>query len=59
MQDIMLIKMGPRLRRSIDAGSDTTLTADGGGNFELPPEQVRAAMTGSPTAVYAVASAIR
>jgi hypothetical protein len=59
MQDIMLIKMGPRLRRSIDARFDTTLTADGGGNFELPPGQVRAAMTGSPTAVYAVASAIR
>lgn len=37
-----------------DAGSDTTLTANGGGNFELPPCQIRANVA-TATAVYACA----
>jgi hypothetical protein len=39
----------------IAAGSDTTLSAVGGGNFELPPGQVRANITsGSPSLVTAI-----
>jgi len=38
----------------IDAGSDTTLTADGGGVFELPAGQIRANVA-TATAVYAFA----
>jgi hypothetical protein len=37
-----------------DVGADTTLTADGGGNFDLPPCQLRANVA-TATAVYAVA----
>jgi hypothetical protein len=48
--------LGPDHVTWIDAGSETTLAADGGGNFELPAGQLRAAVTGSPTAVYAVAA---
>jgi len=48
--------LGPDRVTWIDAGLETTLTADGGGNFELPGGQLRAAVVGSPTAVYAVAA---
>jgi hypothetical protein len=48
--------LGPDHATWVDAGTETTLTADGGGNFELPAGQLRAAVTGSPTAVYAVAA---
>jgi len=48
--------LGPDRLTWIDAGSETTLTIDGGGNFELPPGQLRAAVVGTPTAVYAVAA---
>jgi hypothetical protein len=48
--------LGPDHVTWIDAGSETTLTADGGGNFELPAGQLRAAIVGSPTAVYAIAA---
>lgn len=37
-----------------DVGSDTTLTADGGGNFDLPPCSLRANVA-TATAVYATA----
>lgn len=37
----------------IDVGTDTTLTADGGGNFELPAGQLRVNVA-TATAVYAV-----
>ena len=47
--------LGPDNTTWIDVGSDTTLTANGGGNFELPPAQIRAAVTGSPSAIYAQA----
>jgi hypothetical protein len=46
--------LGPDGTTWIAAGSDTTLTADGGGNFELPPGQIRAAISGA-TGVYAKA----
>lgn len=39
---------------AIDAGTDTTLTADGGGVFELPAGQIRASVA-TATAVYASA----
>jgi hypothetical protein len=51
--------LGPDRVTWIDVGTDTTLTADGGGNFELPPGQLRAAVSGTPTAVYAVAAGIQ
>jgi hypothetical protein len=39
----------------IDAGPDTSLTANGGGVFELPPCEIRAAVA-TATAVYATAT---
>jgi hypothetical protein len=39
---------------AIDVGTDTTLAANGGGNFDLPPCELRAAVT-TATAVYAIA----
>jgi len=42
---------------AIDAGVDTTLTANGGGLFELPPGNIRASIT-TATAVYASAAHI-
>lgn len=38
---VKLQTLGPDGTTWIDAGTDTTLTADGGGNFELPPGQLR------------------
>jgi hypothetical protein len=40
----------------IDAGTDTTLTANGGGVFELPPGEIRCAIAGGATGVYATAA---
>lgn len=42
----------------IDAGTYTTLTAAGGGIFDLPQGQIRAAITGSPTGMYAYACTV-
>jgi len=39
---------------AVDAGTDTTLTANGGGVFELPACQIRANVA-TATAVYAFA----
>ncbi|HVO01489.1 MAG TPA: hypothetical protein VMT54_04770, partial [Candidatus Cybelea sp.] len=50
---VRLQKLGPDGTTPIDVGTDTTLTAAGGGNFQLPPSQIRAAVTGSPSAIYA------
>lgn len=36
-------------------GSDTTLTAAGGGAFVLPPCSIRAEVSGSPSGMYAQA----
>lgn len=41
----------------VDAGSDTTLTADGNGRFFLPPTNIRIEITvATPTAVYSYAN---
>jgi len=37
----------------VDVGADTTMTADGIGNFELGAMTLRLQVTGSPTGVYA------
>lgn len=51
---VKLQYLGPDGTTWIDAGSDTTLTANGGGVFELPACQVRANVA-TATAVYAFA----
>ena len=43
----------------IDVGTECTLTAAGLGNFELPPCNLRAFVSGSPTGIYAVAAGTR
>ena len=43
-----------------DVGTDTTLTAAGGGGFVLPPGQIRAAVTGGPpSGMYASAEQVK
>lgn len=43
----------------IDAGQYTTLTAAGGGNFDLPQGQIRAALTGgTPSGMFAYACTV-
>jgi hypothetical protein len=39
---------------AIDVGPDTSLSANGGGNFELPPCELRASVAAA-TAIYAIA----
>lgn len=51
--------LGPDGSTAIDVGSDTTLTAAGAGGFVLPPCRIRAAITGSPTGMYAQADKVR
>lgn len=47
--------LGPDSVSWLDAGTDTTLTASGGGQFTLPPVRIRAAITGgSPSGIYAM-----
>ena len=41
----------------VAVGADTTRAADGGGNFELPPSELRVAISGA-TAVYATVASI-
>lgn len=50
---VKLQVLGPN-GTAIDVGSDTTLTANGGGNFTLGPCKIRANVA-SATAVYATA----
>lgn len=50
---VKLQTLGPDGTTWIDAGTDTTLTAAGGGNFELPAGQLRVNVA-TATAVYAV-----
>jgi hypothetical protein len=52
---VKLQTMGPDASTAIDVGTDTTLTAAGGGNFELGRCYIRCSIT-TATAVYAVAS---
>lgn len=51
---VKLQVLGPDGSTWIDVGTDTTLTADGGGNFELPPCSLRVNVA-TATAVYAIA----
>lgn len=54
---VKLQVLGPDSTTWIDAGTYTTFTAAGLGNFDLPLCKIRAAVTGgsSPTGLYAVA----
>ena len=48
--------LGPDGSTWIDAGTYTTLTSSGGGNFDLPECQIRASISGgSPSGIFAVA----
>ncbi len=42
---------------AIDVGTDTTLTANGGGNFELPPCELRVNIA-TATAVHALVASL-
>jgi hypothetical protein len=55
---VKLQYLGPDGSTWIDVGTDTTLTAAGGGNFELPPGQIRVNIA-TATAVYASAAPTR
>lgn len=55
---ISLQFLGPDGSTWIDAGTYTTLTAAGGGIFDLPQGQVRAAVTGSPSGINAIACVV-
>lgn len=55
---ITLQYLGPDLSTWIAAGTDTTLTAAGGGVFDLPPGRIRALVTGSPSGMYANAARV-
>jgi len=53
---VTLQLLGPNDTTYVNVGIDTTLTANGGGNFLLPPSKIRALVAGgSPSALYAVA----
>lgn len=57
---VSLQVLGPDKTTWTDVGVDTTLTAGPGGNFELPPCQLRAAVSGgSPSGLYAKAASIQ
>lgn len=49
---VSLQYLGPNGSTWVAAGSDTTLAANGGGVFTLPPGKIRAAVA-TATAVYA------
>lgn len=52
--------MGPDGATWIDAGGYTTLTANGGGGFVLPPSKIRAYVSGgTPSALYAQAEQVK
>lgn len=52
--------LGPDGSTAIDVGTDTTLTAAGGGGFVLPPCRIRAAVSGGPpSGMYAQADKVR
>jgi hypothetical protein len=51
---VSLQELGPDGVTWQDVGTDTTLTAAGGGGFRIGPNQIRAAVTGgTPSAIYA------
>lgn len=54
---VSLELLGPDGSTWIAAGTDTTKTAAGAGNFDLPPGQIRASVTGgAPSGLYATAA---
>ena len=56
---VALRVLGPDNATWVDAGSYTSLTANGAGNFDLPQGQIRANVTGgSPTGLYAIACTV-
>ena len=57
---VSLQLLGPDGATWTDVGPDVTLTAAGVGNFELPPSDIRAAVTGgTPSGLYATAIQVR
>lgn len=53
---VKLQVLGPDNSTWIDAGTYTTLTAAGAGNFDLPQGQIRANISGGPpSGIFAVA----
>ncbi len=54
---VKLQYLGPDAATWVDAGTETTLTANGGGVFELGPGSIRANVA-TATAVYAVAKGL-
>jgi hypothetical protein len=50
---------GPDGSTAIDVGTSTTLTAAGAGGFVLPSGSIRAAISGSPSGIYAQAEKVR
>lgn len=51
--------LGPDGSTWIDAGTNTTLTAAGGGIFDIPPSQIRGAVSGGPpSGMYATAARV-
>lgn len=57
---ITLQFMGPDEATWLAVGADTTLTAQGGAYFILPPGKIRAAVSGgSPSALYARADQVK
>lgn len=56
---VTLQYLGPDAATWIAMGTDTTLTAAGGGAFMFPPGRIRAAVSGgSPSGLYAQADEI-
>lgn len=57
---VSLQYLGPDGSTWVDMGTDTTLTAAGGGLFVYPPGSIRAAVVGGPpSAMYAQAEQVR
>jgi hypothetical protein len=56
---VTLQRLGPDGATWYAVGADTTLTSAGGGYFIMPPGQIRALVTGSPTGMYASAEQVR
>ena len=56
---VALQYLGPDGTTWLNAGTDCTLTANGGGNFELPPGQIRASVSGgTPSALFSRAARV-
>lgn len=57
---VTLQRLGPDGATWYAVGTDTTLTAAGGGYFVLPPGPIRAAISGGPpSGMYATANRVR